>query len=86
MSKFKETQEAYRNNDPPIEVNQIWSAPNEEGECLRRIRIMAIHPDTNMGKRLWITQDVPGGTMKQDYYTLHTSPEFNLRYVFELEK
>jgi len=83
--RFTRTQDAYHKNDPPVEVDQVWSAPDAEGNCLRRIRIMAIHPDTDMGKRLWITQDVPGGTMKQDYYTLHTTPEFNLRFVFDLE-
>jgi hypothetical protein len=84
--RFAETQKAYRENDPPIEVNQIWSAPDVFGKCLRRVRVMAIHPDTDKGKRLWITQDVPGGMMKTDFYRLQACPEFNLRYVFKLER
>lgn len=83
--RFARTQKAYRENDPPVEVNQVWSAPNEEGVKLRRVRVLAIHPDSdNDGKRLWITQDVPGGKFKMDNRLL-VCPEFNLRYVFELE-
>lgn len=85
--KFSRTQDAVRNNDPPIEIDQIWSAPDSTGEIFRRIRILALYPDYNKnGGRLWITQDVPSKFLKNTMERpLNISPEFNLRYVFTLE-
>ena len=80
-SKFYETQQAVKNNDPPIEINQRWVA-YVDGEVFRRIRILAKHPDDG-----WIFCDELAN-MKLEYpgpYNMNICPEFNLRYVFELE-
>lgn len=85
--RFTRTQDAYRENDPPVEVNQIWSAPGNDGEIFRRVRILAPYPDPDKnGGRLWITQDAPSKFLKnRTERPLNISPEFNLRYVFTLE-
>jgi len=80
MSKFSETQKAIKENDPPIEVDQRWICLNDNGEVYRRIRIIAKHPDGD-----WIICDEPA-KMKTSYYgELRRCPEFNLRYVMQLE-
>jgi len=84
-NRFVRTQDAYRENDPPVEVNQFWVARNAEGEILRKVRILARHPDTIDDKRVWITRDEPVGKLGTDHY-MRDCPEFNLRYVFELEQ
>ncbi len=75
----------YDYNDPPVEVNQIWNALNDEGKVLRKVRILAPYPDPDRldGGRSWIVEDLRG-TMSRKGMTV--CPEFNLRYVFELEK
>jgi len=80
--RFRRTQDAVRNNDPPIEINQRWIA-YVDGEVFRRIRILAKHPDGD-----WITCDEPAKMKRFNYgpYDMQSCPEFNLRYVFELEK
>lgn len=85
--RFVRAQKGYRENDPPVKVNQRWVCMNAEGEVFRRIRILAAHPDLDTnGGRLWITQDEPAKMKRTSYLDLHISPEFNLRYVFELEE
>lgn len=80
------------NNDPPIEVNQIWRTPESLKQTvpLRRVRILAEYvPHEEIGPnyagRHWIIQEMPGGVMRLAIGELRVIPEFNLRYVFELE-
>ena len=77
--RFTQTQDAVKNNDPPIEINQRWIALDSNGKVYRRLRILAKHPD----KDFWIVEDEPA-QMKLDTY-LRVCPEFNLRYIFHLE-
>lgn len=72
--------------EPAIEVNQRWIAFNDVGKVSRRLRILAPHPDGG-----WIYRDEPAEAapraMRQAYGgELGLCPEFNLRYVFELER
>lgn len=87
MLPFKQCQDAVKNNDPPIEVNQRWIA-YVDGEVYRCLRILALHPDLNKnGDRMWIFCD-ERAEMKREYfgpYNIGVCPEFNLRFVFELE-
>lgn len=84
--RFTETQRAYRENDPPVGVNQRWIAYDSEGDVFRRIRILAPYPDLDTnGGRLWITMDERAKMKRDSYLDLSICPEFNLRYVFELE-
>lgn len=76
----------YLNNNPPIEVNQRWICFNKEGEVYRRVRILAIHPDLDKsGKRQLIYVDEPAKLKLFSYGTPRICPEFNLRYIFELD-
>lgn len=85
--RFIEAQNDYINNNPPVEVNQIWVG-HVDGKVYRRIRILAPHPDidTSDGRRRWIYCNMPGGRLRTMPYELGICPEFNLRYVFQLEK
>jgi len=68
----------------PIEPNQIWSVRNGAGQLLRRIRILAEYPSP--GEEVyWIYEVAAGGIMQRTTGELGRIPEFNLRYVFELE-
>jgi len=73
----------YYSNDPPVEVNQEWIVFNDKDQILRRIRILALHPDLLDGKRAWIYQDRPA---KMVTLQLGICPEINLRVVFELDQ
>lgn len=84
QTRFTKTQLACDNNDPPIEVNQHWIAYFSDGVTIgRRVRIIAQHPDGG-----WIYAEAEGGKLKTGRMIgeLSRCPEFNLRYVFELEK
>src|SRR5574339_398943 len=85
--RHRETVRACNDNDPPIEVNQVWSATDQNGQILRRLRILALHPDpdTYSNSRNWIYCDIPGGRMRTELHSPRVCPEFNLRYVFTLE-
>ena len=79
QNSIANAQRQVEENSPPIEVNQEWAVFNENGNVLRKIRILAKHPD----KDYWIIEDLqskllpcPNGMSK--------IPEFNLRYVFQL--
>ena len=85
-STYRETVQAYKKNDPPVEVNQIWIGLNEDRtKILRKIRILAVFPDGIDNRRAWIYMEQPGGMFRTDNGRLGICPEFNLRYVFELE-
>lgn len=87
MSRLDKAVKATRDNDPPIEVNQIWTAYNE-GVCNRRIRILAPYPESpedgfvESDKR-WIIQNMRGAKMGRAG-DISICPELNLRYVFNL--
>jgi hypothetical protein len=86
MTKLSDAIEAYKQNDPPVEVDQVWSIYNDERELLRRIRIVAPDPDGCEGKRAWFYRDMPGGKMNRlDLSRIGSCPEINLRYVFRWE-
>lgn len=71
-----------KSKNPRIEVNQRWIAYGKDGEISRRIRILAEHPDGG-----WIYMDEPSKMIKATAYELRWfREEFNLRYVFELER
>jgi len=81
--RFAKVQTACITNNPPIEVNQYWVAHLSDGSIGRRLRILAPHPDGG-----WIIAEASGGKLKTGRMIGEPSfcPEFNLRYVFELEK
>jgi hypothetical protein len=81
--RFARTQTACITNNPKIEVNQYWIAYLDDGSIGRRLRILAPHPDGG-----WIIAEATGGKLKTGRMVGEPSfcPEFNLRYVFELEK
>lgn len=76
-------------NDPPVEVGQVWEGVNE-GKIMRRIMILAPYPECGMIKpkgldhKLWLYQELSGGTMKIEIGRLGICPEFNLRFIFQL--
>lgn len=79
-------------NDPPIVPGQLWIAKDEAGKVTRRILILAQYPlDIGMRKinsyegRLWLYEECAGGIYKTEIGRIGTCPEFNLRYVFQLE-
>jgi len=79
VKSVSDVQQEVKNNDPPIEVNQEWTAHDENGNVIRKVRILAKHPDEDY----WIVEDLqsklipnPSGMTK--------IPEFNLRYVMQL--
>ena len=81
MISLKEAHRRVQENDPPIEINQRWICRNAEGEVLRRLRILAKHPDGG-----WIYTDEPAKMIRLTAGEIRCAPEFNLRYVFELEQ
>lgn len=82
-SKFDEAREAMRTNNPPVKPMQVWSA-HANGKIIRRIRIMAKHPRYAL-ENYWIYEELAGGILRTEIGRLGICPEFNLRYVFELE-
>ena len=62
---------------PQIKINQIWTAPDREGNPLRRVRILAPFPDGG-----WIIWDLPS---RMAIGHIGWIKEFNLRKVFHLE-
>ena len=73
-------------NDPPVEVNQVWSVKDEDGRTLRKIRILGEYPGGMEAwalQRIWIYEELPARFMNN--YRIERCPEFNLRYVFTLE-
>lgn len=63
-----------------INVNQVWAARKEE-TALRRIRILAFHPDGGV-----IYEELSGGIMRLLIGQIHKLPERNLLKVFKLEQ
>lgn len=74
-----ETLGAIRENSPPIESNQRWVVRDKDGTILRKLRILAAHPDGG-----WIYIDEPSKLIRRDFEMLVT-PEYNLRRIFKLE-
>lgn len=68
-----------RSKKPEIEPNQSWVGL-ANGRVLRRLRILAPHPD---GGWIYEEQAVDGKMLER---RISVCPEFNLRYVFELEE
>jgi hypothetical protein len=64
-------------SDTQIEPGQVWAVYGESGKLLRRIRILAKHPFNDC----WIYERI--GAYHGE---LGRIPEFNLRYVFRLER
>lgn len=70
-----------QSNDPPIVPNQRWCGYDKNGKIFRQVRILAIHPDTDeKGQRKFIYET----TIGPGRGNLGITPEFNLRYVFEV--
>lgn len=76
--------------DLQIKVGQVWHVLDNDDKtvCLRRIRILAPYPDntgSNPHEDTWIYEELPGGRMRMTIGELRRTPEFNLKYVFEVE-
>jgi hypothetical protein len=74
-------------NDPPVEVGQIWIARGKGRKIIRRMQILAsLRSDLapNRNGRWWIVRDLPSKMMRASH--ISTIPEFNLRYVFRLQR
>jgi hypothetical protein len=87
-ARFKETVKEVSENDPPIEVGQIWSGKDEDGVVLRRVRILAMYPppkEWQEESNWWIYEDLPGVKLRIQAYRIGRIPEFNLRYVMRPE-
>lgn len=86
MSRFARTQQEMRDNFPPVEVNQRWSAPDNDGNELRVIRILAKYPsearDGEGKNTYWIVVDEYSKFHSSGSFDMRLVPEFNLRYVF----
>lgn len=68
--------------DIKVSVNQIWAAMDERVEKpLRRIRIIAKHPDGG-----YVYKELGGGTFKTETGRIGHIPSFNLLTVFTLEQ
>jgi len=80
---FSQVLSEMKANDPLIEVNQVWSCKNTNGEIIRKLRILAQYP--NDKEKTWIYEELPSKMNKLGMRRIETCPEFNLRYVFDLE-
>lgn len=79
-------------NEPPVEPGQIWVTKlNKPGaRPMRRIRIIAEYPFRDVifldeKDRLWIYENLPGSALRMGIGEIGRCPEFNLRFIFELE-
>lgn len=74
--------------DPPIEVGQYWSIKTKTDGVLRRVRILAQHPFPPFAEkgRAWITEEQTATMNKHGEKRLTVWPEYNLRYVLDLER
>lgn len=77
-------------NEIPVVVGDEWVAFGEDGKVLRRLRILALHPDVDnytirSGGRMWIYQELPAALRTQSG-RLGIIPEFNLRYVMQKDE
>lgn len=80
--KLQEARRAHQENDPPVEVNQIWECYDSNGSVMRSLRILALHPDLAIdSNRQWIYWD---STRRLITDRMGICPEFNLRFVFTL--
>lgn len=68
-----------------IEVKplQIWRAATDD-KVIRRVRILAKDPRPNKSN-YWIYEELGGGVFRTEIGRLGVFPEFNLKYVCELE-
>lgn len=88
MPSIKEVDRRIRENDPPIEPNQIWEA-KVKGETIRRVRILAQHPEPTpfaQSGRAWIYEEMAGGRIRSEIGRLGVFPEFNLRMICKLSR
>lgn len=76
MNHLERTRRA-RSKEISIEPNQRWISV-VDGRLLRRLRVLAEHPDGG-----WLLEDEPIGGRRERRIVI--CPEFNLRYMFELE-
>ena len=85
--KLEEVRKAIQMNYPSIHPNQVWSVKNKNGGILRRIRILALHPDRTESEndRQWIFQELASQMVRTGIGEISYIQEFNLRYVYELE-
>lgn len=83
---FLECRRQCIDNDPPVEVGQIWIAEDGEQRLLRRIEILGQYPKTTVQDgRIWIFEEKESLMNKHGLRELGTCPEFNLRYVFKCQ-
>lgn len=63
----------------PVEINMVFAAPDNDGKPLRRIRILAEHPDGG-----WIHEELPSKMIRWAG-EIRRIPNYNLRRVFRPE-
>lgn len=81
----EETRKAIKNNDPPIEINQIWTISDSKG-TLRGLRILGLFPSVGDERTdEWIYCDLPSRVYKFGSGRISLVPEYNLRRLFTLE-
>lgn len=64
---------------PKIEPNQVWVIYGDNLEVLRKIRILAIHPDDG-----FIFQELRSKSFRKEL-EMSRIPEYNLRRLFDLK-
>lgn len=87
MKSLAQTKKEMDENDPPIEPMSVWVGRGTNHAVFRRIRILTLDPRPNdHNERRWIYELMhPDGRVIVDAGMLGTTPEFNLRHVFEIE-
>lgn len=64
-----------------VKPDQQWIARNENGEEIRRLRVLAAHPDGG-----WIVVDMPSKMARRmSSWQMVRCPELNLKIVFDLD-
>lgn len=71
-------------NEPEIEIGQFWVCFDSEGSIMRRLQVIAPYPNY-LDDRWWVVEEFLSKMCKFPG-ELKKCPEFNLRYVFSLEK
>lgn len=87
-----QTEREMKANDPAIEVGQLWECfiPEHKGKPFRVLRILAEHPFPDdvyaeKNQKVWIVDEQDSIHTRNTLGVrgrMHTTPEFNLRYVF----
>lgn len=86
-----ETLAAIEANDPPIQVNQVWSIRSDKPEyvifkgVVRADRILAVHPDPGVDGRERFIYEPAKVRMSLKGDGIGVRNEYNLRRTFQLD-